>query len=387
MSEKIRIYQLAKDLELDYKKILEEAESFGITAKSHASSITAEEAELIKESFKEQKSTVKVQPDKVEKETTKEEPEVEPEIPEKTEDKKEQPAGIEKEIELPETDYEDDLETIERKVFQKKAPIVTVMGHVDHGKTQLLDTIRHTNVIARESGGITQHIGASKLTIKNKGDIIFIDTPGHEAFTAMRARGAQVTDIVVLVIAGDDGVMPQTLEAINHAKAANVPIIVAINKMDLPEYDAEKVRTQLSQHDILTESWGGDIISIEVSAKANKNIDELLEMILLQAEMLELKAPVDGPAEGIIIESGLDKQIGPTGTLIIEKGTLAVGDSFVCGTVWGKVKAMIDESVARLITAGPSTPVKILGFNELPQTGNRFNVQKDKVIWTGKPDR
>lgn len=337
MTNKIRIYKLAQDLDRDYKIILEEAKELGIKAKSHVSSVTEEEAGLIKESFKEQKQEPK------------------PEIKEEVQ-----------------------VEQIRRDIIPR-SPVVTVMGHVDHGKTQLLDTIRHTNVIARESGGITQHIGACKVDLEGKGSIVFIDTPGHEAFTAMRARGARITDIVVLVIAGDDGVMPQTIEAINHAKAADVPIIVAINKMDLPEFDAEKVRTQLSHHGILTENWGGDVIAIEISAKKNQHVDELLEMILLQAEMLELKAPIDGPVKGIVIETELDKQTGPTGTIVVTEGTLKIGDSFVCGTVSGKVKAMTDEASLRLKTASPSTPVRILGFEGLAMTGDILNVVEDKI--------
>ncbi|MBN2407159.1 MAG: translation initiation factor IF-2 [Elusimicrobia bacterium] len=274
---------------------------------------------------------------------------------------------------------EDDLLNIERKSIRPRAPIVTVMGHVDHGKTQLLDTIRHSNVIAKESGGITQHIGAYKVKVKND-EITFIDTPGHEAFTAMRARGSQITDIVVLVVAGDDGVMPQTIEAINHAKAANVPIIVAINKSDLPEFNAKKVRTQLSKYNVVTEEWGGEVISVEISAKENRNVDELLEMIVLQSQMMELKAAVDGPAVGMVIESELDKWIGPTATVVIREGTLSTGDAFVCGSVSGKVKSLTDEGRKTLKSAGPSTPVRIFGFEELPQTGDILEVVKDKTF-------
>jgi translation initiation factor IF-2 len=384
MTDKIRIYQLAKDLDIDYKIIIKEATELGIAVKSYQSSITAEDAELISESFKEQTSKTakktEVQPEakttpepvvKPVKEIKKEKPAEKPVI-EKVEKAPEKPKAVKKETE--------DVITVERKNLQTRPPVVTVMGHVDHGKTQLLDTIRNTNVVAKESGGITQHIGASKVAIKDKGTIVFIDTPGHEAFTSMRARGTKITDIVVLVVSGDDGVMPQTIEALNHAKAAGVPIIIAINKKDLPEFDSEKVRTQLSQHDILTEDWGGDIIAVEVSAKTGDGINDLLEMIILQSEMMELKAAVDGPAEGIIIESELDKRIGPTATLIVTEGTLHSGDSFICGIVPGKIKAMNDENGNRLKSAVPATPVKILGFEDLPQTGDIFQVVKDKTI-------
>ncbi|MEA3506585.1 MAG: translation initiation factor IF-2, partial [Elusimicrobiota bacterium] len=244
----------------------------------------------------------------------------------------------------------------------------------DHGKTQLLDTIRKTNIIASERGGITQHIGASRVEIEGKGAITFIDTPGHEAFTAMRARGAQITDIVVLVVAGDDGVMPQTVEAINHIKAAGVPLIVAINKSDLPEYNAEQVRTQLSRQGILTEKWGGDVIDVEVSAMKNKNLDELLDLILLQAEMMELTAPEGSPAKAVVVESEVDKRMGPMATVIVTEGTLKTSDPFICGATPGKIKAMTDEAGKRLKEATPSTPVKILGFEDTVRTADNLVV-------------
>lgn len=255
--------------------------------------------------------------------------------------------------------------------------VVTVLGHVDHGKTSLLDAIRHTNVTATEAGGITQHIGAYQVEHEGK-KITFIDTPGHEAFTAMRARGARVTDIAVLVVAADDGVMPQTVEALNHARAAGVPIIVAINKIDKPEADPERVKRQLTEHGLVPEKWGGDTIFVEVSAIQKKGIDELLEMILLVAEMNELKANPNRPARGTVIESKLDKGRGPVATVLVQNGTLKVGDALVAGTAFCKVRAMQDFTGKRLSKAGPSTPVEVLGFSEVPPAGETFVVVEDE---------
>ncbi|MDI1471007.1 Translation initiation factor 2 [Thermodesulfovibrio sp. N1] len=260
-----------------------------------------------------------------------------------------------------------------------RPPIVTVMGHVDHGKTSLLDAIRKTKVIEQEAGGITQHIGAYKVTLQGK-DITFLDTPGHEAFTALRARGAKVTDIVVLVVAADDGVMPQTVEAINHAKAAGVPIIVAVNKIDKPEANPQRVRTQLSEYGIIPEEWGGQNIFVDISAKKRIGIENLLEMILLQAEIMELKANPNKPARGTIIESRLDKGRGPVATVIIQNGTLKVGDAFVAGTTYGKVRALNDDTGKRITEASPSTPVEVVGFEEVPQAGDSFIVVEDEKI-------
>jgi translation initiation factor IF-2 len=259
-----------------------------------------------------------------------------------------------------------------------RPPIVVVMGHVDHGKTTLLDTIRKTNVAEREKGGITQHIGASVVQLPDGRKITFLDTPGHEAFTSLRARGAQVTDIAVLVVAADDGVMPQTVEAINHAKAFNVPIIVAVNKIDKPGADPQRVRRELSELGLIPEEWGGDTIFVDISAKTGQNVETLLEYILLLAELLELKARVEGPAEGTVIESKLDKQRGPIATLIVQEGTLKVGDSVVAGTTYGKIRAMFDDKGRKLNSAGPSTPVEVLGFEELPMAGDTFMVVEDE---------
>ncbi len=261
--------------------------------------------------------------------------------------------------------------------LKPRPPVVTIMGHVDHGKTLLLDTIRHTNVAEREAGGITQHIGAYTVNVDGK-DITFIDTPGHEAFTAMRARGAKVTDIVVLVVAADDGVMPQTIEAINHAKAANVPIIVAINKIDKENANPDRVIKDLSNYDLIPEEWGGSTLFAKISAKKKIGIKELLELIILQAEMLELKANPDKLARGIIIESKLDKGHGPVGTVIIQEGTLKIQDPFIAGHMFGRVRAMFDDTGKRITTAPPSTPVLVVGFQEVPQAGDMFIVTTEE---------
>jgi len=261
-----------------------------------------------------------------------------------------------------------------------RAPVVTVMGHVDHGKTSLLDALRHANVVSGEAGGITQHIGAYQVTSPESGKkITFIDTPGHAAFTAMRARGAKVTDIVILVVAADDGVMPQTIEAINHAKAAKVPMIVAINKIDKPEAKAERVRTELLQHDVQVESFGGDVVDVEVSAKNKVNLDKLLEMIALQAELLELKTNPDRPAEGTVIEAKLDRGRGPVATVLVQRGTLRVGDIIVAGAEMGRVRALINDQGQTIQEAGPSMPVEVLGFNGPPEAGDRLAVVENEA--------
>ena len=254
-----------------------------------------------------------------------------------------------------------------------RAPIVTVMGHVDHGKTSLLDYIKNTKVAEGESGGITQHIGAYKVDYNNR-EITFLDTPGHEAFTAMRARGAQVTDIVILVVAADDAVMPQTIEAINHTKAAGVPLVVAINKMDKPGVDPEKVRRSLSEHEVLVESWGGKVQDIEISAKTGAGIDNLMESLLLETDVLELKSNKDCNARGTVVDSRLDKGLGPVGTILIQKGTLNIGDPFLCGDYPGKVRAITNEHGKRLKQAGPSDAIQIQGFENVPQAADIFAV-------------
>lgn len=257
-----------------------------------------------------------------------------------------------------------------------RAPVVTVMGHVDHGKTSLLDAIRETHVTAQEAGGITQHIGAYAVSVHQR-KIVFLDTPGHEAFTRMRARGAKVTDVVVLVVAADDGVMPQTLEAIHHARAAKVPLLVAINKMDKPGAQPERVKKQLAEQDLVPEDWGGNIVMVEVSAKQKTNLQLLLEMILLLADLQELKANPERPASGTVLEAKLDKGRGPVCTLLVQQGTLRVGDSFLVGAVFGKVRAMLDALGQPVEEAPPSTPVEVLGLQSLPQAGDPFQVVSD----------
>ncbi|HCW72507.1 MAG TPA: translation initiation factor IF-2 [Clostridiaceae bacterium] len=266
--------------------------------------------------------------------------------------------------------------------LEKRPPIVTVMGHVDHGKTSLLDAIRKAKVMESEAGGITQHIGAYTITINGE-KITFLDTPGHEAFTAMRARGAQVTDIVILVVAADDGIMPQTAEAINHCKAANVPMIVAINKIDVEGANIERVKQELTEYGMVAEEWGGDTICVPVSAKAKIGIDDLLEMVLLTAEVEELTADSNRRAAGTVIESELDKGRGPVATLLVQKGTLNVGDSILVGSTYGRIRAMFDDKGKKIKSAGPSIPVEILGLSEVPQAGDKFNEVKDEKTARG----
>ncbi len=272
--------------------------------------------------------------------------------------------------------YLDGDDTVDEGRVTSRPPVVTVMGHVDHGKTLLLDRIRHTNVVAGEAGGITQHIGAYQVELES-GRITFIDTPGHEAFTAMRARGAGVTDIVILVVAADDGVMPQTIEAINHAKAAGAPIIVAINKIDRADADPNRVMQQLSEYELVPEKWGGDTIMVEVSALQNLGVDDLLEQVIVLAEVLELKANPSGRARGTVLEGHLDVGRGPVATVLVQSGTLTVGDAMVAGQAWGKAKALLSDRGEKVALALPSTPVQVLGFSEVPSAGDQFRVTVD----------
>ncbi|MGH8055890.1 MAG: translation initiation factor IF-2, partial [Candidatus Entotheonellia bacterium] len=282
-------------------------------------------------------------------------------------------------VETVSADQEDalaeEVDTAENLV--RRAPVVTVMGHVDHGKTSLLDAIRETNVTQREAGGITQHIGAYEVNTK-RGKIVFLDTPGHEAFTAMRARGAQVTDIVVLVVAADDGVMPQTVEAIAHARAANVPIVVALNKVDLPNANPDRVRQQLSEQGLVPEQWGGETIYVEVSAKRKLNIDALLEMILLQAEILELQANPSRRGKGVVIEAKLDKTRGPVATLLVQNGSVRVGEAFVVGMHYGRIRSLLNDRGEKILQAGPATPVEIAGLSGVPLAGDTFQAVADE---------
>ena len=271
------------------------------------------------------------------------------------------------------------MQTEEEVHLEPRPPVVTIMGHVDHGKTSLLDAIRQTKVAEGEAGGITQHIGAYTVTVRGK-QVTFLDTPGHEAFTAMRGRGAKITDIVILVVAADDGVMPQTIEAINHAKAASVPIIVAINKIDKPGANSDRVKNALSEHGLISESWGGDTIMVEVSAKEKIGLDTLLEMILLQSEVLELKADPHRPAKGVVVEAKLERGRGPVATVLVQGGTLRVGDVFVVGIFSGKVRALITHTGAKVQEAGPSIPVEVAGLPGVPSAGDVFQVVKDERV-------
>jgi translation initiation factor IF-2 len=265
------------------------------------------------------------------------------------------------------------------ETLKARPPVVTIMGHVDHGKTSLLDAIRGADVVAHEAGGITQHIGAYQVQLPDKSKITFLDTPGHEAFTEMRARGANVTDIVILVVAADDGLKPQTVEAINHTKAAGVPMIVAINKIDKPDAKPQKVREELLQHEIIVEDMGGEVQDVEVSATKKTNLDKLLEAIQLQAEILELKANPDRAAEGTVVEAKLDKGRGPLATVLVQRGTLRVGDVFVAGASSGKVRAMIDDKGRQVKEAGPSVPVEVLGLSAVPSAGDPFTVVENEA--------
>jgi translation initiation factor IF-2 len=284
--------------------------------------------------------------------------------------------GEEQEAEL-QARYFEDEEEVEEADLRPRPPVVTVMGHVDHGKTLLLDRIRQANVVAGEAGGITQHIGAYQVSVGDN-QVTFIDTPGHEAFTAMRARGARVTDIVVLVVAADDGVMPQTVEAIAHARAADVPIVVAVNKIDRADADTNRVMQQLSEQGLVPEAWGGDTIMVEVSALQGLGVDDLLEQLALVAEVEELRASPEGNARGAVLEANLEAGRGPVATVIVQSGTLRVGDSVVAGAAWGKVKALIDDHGDQVKEAPPSMPVQILGFSEPPAAGDEFRVTTDQ---------
>ncbi|NFT14087.1 translation initiation factor IF-2 [Clostridium botulinum] len=300
-------------------------------------------------------------------------------------------AKFDTEILKEDEDDKEDLEDIlkdneEEEHLQKRSPIITVMGHVDHGKTSLLDAIRKSKVTSTEAGGITQHIGA--YTVELNGEAItFLDTPGHAAFTAMRARGAQVTDIVILVVAADDGIMPQTQEAISHCKAANVPLIVAINKIDRPGANIDKVKQELTEYGLVAEDWGGDTICVPVSAHTKEGIDDLLEMILLSSEILELKANPNRKAKGTVVEAKLDKGRGAVATLLIQNGTLRVGDSIVVGSTYGRIRAMFNDKGRNIKSAGPSTPVEILGLSEVPEAGDKFYQVKDEKTARGIADK
>ncbi len=352
MSDKVRIYQLAKDLNMESKDLLPILDEMGVEYKSHSSTLEGDIADTIRQLVQEEGGA----------------PEAD--------------AALEHVAEAEATVAQAEAEPAEKKTAAPtgpvRAPVVTVMGHVDHGKTSLLDFIRKTAVAEREAGGITQHIGAYQAQTE-RGPVTFIDTPGHEAFTTIRQRGANATDIAVVVVAADDSIMPQTREAIAHAKAAKVPIIVAINKIDLPQANPDRVKQDLMQVELVPEDFGGDTIVVPISAKTGEGVDDLLEMISLVAEVEDLRAPADTPAKGVIIESVLDKRAGVLATLIIQEGTLHVTDYLVSGNSWAKVRAMNDSAGQRVEAAGPSFPVQILGFSNQPAAGDRFEAVADEV--------
>ena len=414
---KIRVYELAEDLKIPSKELIEFLSKEGIKVKNHMSTLDKDTIELIKEVInaekkkkvtkkKKQLKVIKINKLPNLKELSSQLKISLSEIIQKiiqfgtiSSIDKEVPVNILKNIA---TEYgykimfSDKLKG--KSKLQKKdktiklivkPPVVTVIGHVDHGKTTLLDTIRKTDVTKGEVGGITQRIGAYQIKIDNK-KIVFIDTPGHEAFTTMRARGVKATDITVLVVAADDGVMPQTVEAINHAKAANVPIIVAINKIDKANADVEKVKRGLTEYDLISEEWGGDILMVEVSALQKKGIEKLLETISLQAEMLDLKANPNIPAKGLIIETRLDKNRGIIASVLIQDGSLKVGNYFIAGLSYGKIRSLIDDKGKNIKKVGPSTPVEVIGFYKMPQAGDYFQIVPDdkfaKIIINERED-
>ncbi|MCT4687421.1 translation initiation factor IF-2 [Vallitalea sp.] len=417
---KVRVYEIAKQLGLSNKELLNTLKEFDIEVKNHMSSLTDEEASIITEYYapsndENNEEVVDTNEETREIEDDNEDLDVisiptNVTVKDLAERLGKQSSDIVKSLMLKgimatanqEIDYEtassvalefdfltqeEEEKDIVDEFFAEepddeedlvtRSPIVVVMGHVDHGKTSLLDAIRESNVTSREAGGITQHIGASVVTI-NDNDITFLDTPGHEAFTAMRLRGAMATDIAILVVAADDGVMPQTVEAINHAKAANVQIIVAINKIDKPGANQDRVKQELVEYGLVAEDWGGDTICVPVSAIEKTGLDQLLEMILLVSEMEELKANPNKKASGTIVEAQLDKGRGPVATVLIQNGTLKVGDAIIAGTSYGKIRAMIDDKGRRVKQAGPSTPVEILGLSEVPVAGDAFYTAKNE---------
>lgn len=451
----MRVYELAKELNIPSKELLGILKDVGSSIKSHNSSLDDDTVEKVKKKFlkkekpkkaktvkKEKKVKIPKKVIKAEEIEKKEEPVAPPEVEKVKEEKKEE---AEEEIRIVEIDEESisirnlaeklgiklsDLmkvllkkglvlnlnseidkptakeialefkivldfktketrEEVSRRFFDEeellgdlsklkpRPPVVTIMGHVDHGKTRLLDTIRKTNVIDSEAGGITQHIGAYQVIVNDK-KVTFLDTPGHEAFTTLRARGAQVTDIAVLVVAADDGVMPQTIEAIDHAKAAGVPIVVAINKIDKPDANIDRVKQQLSDLELLSEDWGGKTVMVPISAKFGQGVEDLLEMILLTSEVQELKANPRGKAMGIIIEAKLTKEKGPVATVLVKKGELHIGEPFIIGDIYGKVRALLDYNGHKVKSAGPSMPVEVLGISEVPQSGEIFEVKENE---------
>ncbi|MTI94469.1 MAG: translation initiation factor IF-2 [Firmicutes bacterium] len=422
---KIRIYELARDLNLDSKKIVGLATELGMDVKNHMSNLEPQQVEVIKQKLNAKGDSNEQAPKASKSKPTQKPPaqsgkkEVAQAKPIQLYARPYTVAELEKLVNIPSTrmikaliglgvmanvNQSLDSETVEILLAQlsveyeiipepktesddsieeitgdleTRPPVVTVLGHVDHGKTSLLDAMRHANVTASEAGGITQHIGAYQVEHEDK-KIVFLDTPGHEAFTSMRARGAKVTDIAILVVAADEGVKPQTIEALNHAKAAGVPVIVALNKMDKPGANPDRVKQQLSQYDLAPEDWGGDTIYVEVSAQTGDGIDQLLEMILLVAEMSELQAVSECRARGTIIEAKLDKGRGPVATVLLQHGTLRVGDPVFSGSAYGKIRAMFDDKGQRVISAGPAMPVEIWGLSDVPEAGALLECAPDE---------
>lgn len=401
----IRVYQLAKELEMESHDVIEMLQELGIEVTSHMCTISEQEAETVlelhlgldepEEEVEEDENAIEVpktmtvgefaeligqQPNTLIIELMNHSimATINQNIDFDTMKKLSEKYGvaIKKEVIEADTLYAEENFEDNKKDLKYRPPIVTVMGHVDHGKTTLLDAMRSTAITAEEAGGITQHIGASEVNVHGK-KIVFLDTPGHESFTSLRARGAQITDIAILVVAADDSVMPQTIEAIDHAKAAGVPIIVAINKMDVPGANPDRVIKELSENGILVEDWGGDVIAVRVSALQNEGIDELLEMILLVAEMEELKANPNRPGIGTVIEAELEKGRGPVATVIVNKGTMRVGDSVTVGKTSGRIRAMYNYKGKKIKKATPATPVEIAGLSDVPQAGEKIYVTKD----------
>jgi translation initiation factor IF-2 len=373
MAEKVRIYQLAKDLNLDTKDMLAMLDDIGVTYKSHASSLEGDVADTIRQLVAQEAAGTSAAPDAKAPKGAPAEAATPPAPATATATAEPEPKAPAKAPAAAKAEAPADAPPLPHR-----APVVTVMGHVDHGKTSLLDYIRKTKVAEREAGGITQHIGAYQAETPS-GTVTFLDTPGHEAFTAIRQRGASATDIAVIVVAADDSIMPQTREAIAHAKAAKVPIIVAINKIDLPQANPDKVMRDLMQVELVPEAFGGDTVVVPVSAMTGQGVDDLLEMLSLVAEVEDLRADPDAQPAGVVIESVLDKRAGVLVTVLMQQGTLEVGDYLVCGETWGKVRRLTDHTGAIVTSAGPSVPVQVLGFSVVPQAGEHVEAVADEA--------
>ena len=400
-SRNIRVYELAKKLQISNKELIKKLNQYGVEVKSHMSSVDEDTAELIIAELRVPEPGTEVPPEQLKVEAGLTVTELanllgmERTNLVKSLMKLNIMANVNQRLDFDALvllskslkfepmrmlSAEERLlveETDAPARLKPRPPVVTIMGHVNHGKTSLLDAVRETNVMDTEAGGITQHIGAYRVSL-DSGDVVFLDTPGHEAFTQMRARGAQVTDVVVLVVAADDGVMPQTVEAIDHAKAANVPIVVAVNKIDKENAKPDRVRQQLAEFDLMPEDWGGQTIFVDISAKSKTGIDDLLENLLLEAELLELEANPDKSARGTVIEARVDRGRGPVATVLVQNGTLKIGDSFLAGIYDGKVRAMINDRGENVLEAPPSTPVEVLGFSGVVEAGDKFYVMEDE---------